>query len=140
MVKPDSFYEIAWADFFTGQLEFGDYEDGPYDVRNRSNTLDMDFLPGKEEGDGTWWHQIRFLENGESWADVLEKMEMSNLLVRYGNRYFLLQPLHLTTHRLLAYDERKVRELYGMNLFGGPVDWVTGAEVPRQYFLRERIR
>jgi len=156
---PDFSYEIAWADLSTAQLEFGDDNNGSYVVRSRTNPNDMHLLPGKTEelnkNNYPWPYQIHFLGKDESWADVLE--EMSNkrdsvggypgrlpLLDRVGTRYTLRQSLHLTTHRKIAPDELALLNIpgYDSRFFGNHTgkDWVTGEEVPRQYFLRKGIR
>ena len=66
------------------------------------------------------------------------------ILYRDVNRDTLRQPLHLTTHRKIAADEQALLMTpdYDSNHFGNMLGygWVTGAEAPRQYFLRDGIR
>jgi type II secretory pathway pseudopilin PulG len=129
--------------------ESGEWKEGnsAYKVFNPGNTADIPYLPRT----GFYW--ISFLGPRQSWAEVLEAMSNSRgrdgpypprnpILDRDGNRYTLRQPLHLTTHRKIAADEQALLDIYGSRLFGNKLDngWVTGAEAPRQYFLRKGIR
>lgn len=144
-------HEIAWVHTPSGRVEFGTAATGSaYKVFNPGNTADIPFLPRT----GIYW--ISFLGPGESWADVLEVMSNSRdaygpyledrapILDREGNRYTLRQPLHLTTHRKIAADEQAllITPYYNSYHFGNMLGngWVSGAKVPKQYFLREGIR
>jgi len=141
-------HEIAWVDSPSGRVEFGAAATGSaYKVFNPGNTADIPYLPR------TGFYQIRFLNPGQTWTQVLEFMgndrdvagpypRREPILDRVGNRYTLRQPLHLTTHRKIAPDELALLSRYGSSYFGNisTSGWVTGEPVPRQYFLRRMVQ